>query len=89
MEPSLERERKAVQAITVVERPVRETPAARPEVNRMATMDADPARAGYVGESFGGTRLYLKREEGWGAYTIRPNQSQNIAMAEAWLAKRD
>ncbi len=43
----------------------------------------------WSGECFGGTCLYLKREERWGAYTIRPNQSQNIAMAEAWLAKRN
>ncbi len=43
----------------------------------------------WSGESFGGTCLYLKREERWGAYTIRPNQSENIAMAEAWLVKRN
>jgi len=43
----------------------------------------------WSGECFGGTCLYLKREQSWGAYTIRPNQSQNIAMAEAWLAKRN
>ena len=43
----------------------------------------------WSGESFGGTCLYLKREEKWRAYTIRPNQSQNIGMAEAWLAKRN
>ncbi len=43
----------------------------------------------WSGESFGGTCLYLKREERWGAYTIRPNQSQSIAMAEAWLVKRN
>jgi hypothetical protein len=42
----------------------------------------------WSGESFGGTCLYLKREERWGAYTIRPNQSQDIATAEAWLVKR-
>ena len=43
----------------------------------------------WSGESFGGTCLYLRREERWGAYTIKPNQSQNIATAEAWLAKRN
>ncbi|SPE62773.1 hypothetical protein SBV1_90021 [Verrucomicrobia bacterium] len=43
----------------------------------------------WSGENFGGTCLYLKREERWGAYTIRPNQSQNIATAEAWLTKRN
>jgi len=42
----------------------------------------------WSGENFGGTCLYLKREERWGAYTIRPNQSQDIATAEAWLVKR-
>jgi hypothetical protein len=43
----------------------------------------------WSGETFGGTCLYLKREDRWGAYTIRPNQSQNIATAEAWLVKRN
>ncbi len=43
----------------------------------------------WSGESFGGTCLYLKRDELWGAYTIRPNQSQDIATAEAWLVKRN
>ena len=43
----------------------------------------------WSGESFGGPCLYLKREERWGAYTIRPNQSEKIATAEAWLAKRN
>lgn len=43
----------------------------------------------WSGESFGGTCLYLRREERWGAYTLKPNQSQEIATAEAWLAKRN
>jgi hypothetical protein len=43
----------------------------------------------WSGESFGGTCLYLKREQRWGAYVIRPNQSQSIATAEAWLVKRN
>ena len=43
----------------------------------------------WSGESFGGTCLYLKRLGDWAAYTIRPNQSQNIANAEAWLVKRN
>lgn len=48
----------------------------------------------WSGENFGGTCLYLKREELWRAYTIRPHQSQDIATAataataEAWLVKR-
>jgi hypothetical protein len=45
--------------------------------------------ASWSGECFGGICLYLKREEHWGAYTIKPNQSQDIAMAETWLAKRN
>jgi hypothetical protein len=43
----------------------------------------------WSGETFGGTCLYLKRQERWGAYTIRPNQSENTATAEAWLVKRE
>jgi hypothetical protein len=42
----------------------------------------------WSGESFGGTCLCLKRDDRWGAYTIRPSQSQDIATAEAWLIKR-
>jgi hypothetical protein len=40
------------------------------------------------GETFGGTCLYLQREGKWGAYTIKPSESQTIAEAEAWLVKR-
>ncbi len=40
------------------------------------------------GESFGGTCLYLRNEGEWRAYTIRPNQSETIAQAQAWLVKR-
>jgi hypothetical protein len=43
----------------------------------------------WSGEGFGGTCLYAKREQKWGTYTIRPNQSQNIVTAHAWLMKRD
>jgi len=43
----------------------------------------------WSGETFGGTCLYMKREDRWGAYTIKPNQSQDIAMAERWLARRN
>ena len=42
----------------------------------------------WSGETFGGTCLYLEREGEWGAYPIRPNQSQDIATAERWLMKR-
>jgi hypothetical protein len=43
----------------------------------------------WSGESFGGTCLYLNWQGLWGAYTIRPNQSQDVAGAEAWLVKRN
>jgi hypothetical protein len=42
----------------------------------------------WSGEVFGGTCLYLERDGEWGAYPIRPNQSQDIATAELWLMKR-
>ncbi|MBC8872241.1 MAG: hypothetical protein H8E44_22645 [Planctomycetes bacterium] len=37
---------------------------------------------------FGGTCLYICRDGKWDAYTIRPNQSGDIASAERWLEKR-
>ena len=40
------------------------------------------------GETFGGTCLYVCQDEQWGAYTIRPSESNSIAQAEAWLVKR-
>jgi hypothetical protein len=40
------------------------------------------------GEAFGGTCLYAQREGKWGAYPIRPSESDSIASAEAWLSKR-
>ncbi len=40
------------------------------------------------GEAFGGTCLYVLQEGLWGAYTIRPSESETIAQAEAWLVKR-
>jgi len=43
----------------------------------------------WSGETFGGTCLYLKREDRWGAYPIKPNQSESITVAEAWLRKRN
>jgi hypothetical protein len=43
----------------------------------------------WSGETFGGTCFYLNRDGHWAAYTIRPNQSDNIVTAEAWLAKRN
>lgn len=38
--------------------------------------------------AFGGTCLYAWRNGSWGAYPIRPSESQSIASAEAWLVKR-
>jgi len=37
---------------------------------------------------FGGTCLYICRDAKWDAYTVRPNQSGNIASAERWLERR-
>jgi hypothetical protein len=38
--------------------------------------------------SFGGTCLYALRDGQWGAYPIKPSESDNIALAESWLVKR-
>jgi hypothetical protein len=38
--------------------------------------------------SFGGTCLYICRDGKWGAFTIKPSESGNIASAEVWLTKR-
>jgi hypothetical protein len=38
--------------------------------------------------SFAGTCLYAILDGQWGAYTIKPNQSGDIATALAWLEKR-
>jgi hypothetical protein len=38
--------------------------------------------------SFHGTCLYALRDGEWGCYTIRPNASETIAAAQAWLEKR-
>jgi hypothetical protein len=40
------------------------------------------------GEVFGGTCLYLMQDDEWNAFTIRPNQSEDISTAEVWLVKR-
>ena len=40
------------------------------------------------GDTFGGTCLYAQVCGEWHAYTIKPNQSESIASAEAWLEKR-
>jgi len=40
------------------------------------------------GENFGGTCLYAQREGQWGAYPVRPSESESIATADAWLVKR-
>ena len=44
--------------------------------------------ASMSGAVFGGTCLYAQRDGQWGAYTIKPSESQSIAQAEAWLVKR-
>ena len=38
--------------------------------------------------SFHGTCLYAVRDGEWGCYAVRPNASETIASAEAWLDKR-
>jgi hypothetical protein len=40
------------------------------------------------GEYFGGTCLYMKKDDAWHAFRIRPNQSESIETAVAWLEKR-
>ena len=37
---------------------------------------------------FGGTCLYICRDDKWEAYTIKPSESSDIATAERWLEKR-
>jgi len=37
--------------------------------------------------SFGGARLYARRNGEWGAYTVAPSASSSIASAEQWLAR--
>ncbi|MFZ3045000.1 MAG: hypothetical protein WA151_03730 [Desulfatirhabdiaceae bacterium] len=39
-------------------------------------------------EVFGGTCLYCQHEKQWGAFPIKPNQSQTIASSLLWLEKR-
>jgi len=41
------------------------------------------------GRSFGGRCLYALRDREWDAYTVRPNASESIQAAEAWLDKPD
>ena len=40
------------------------------------------------GGDFGGTCLYIKSEGNWGAFTIKPNQSESIESSLIWLEKR-
>jgi hypothetical protein len=39
--------------------------------------------------SFHGTCMYAIKDGQWGCYTIKPNASENIAIAETWLDKRE
>jgi hypothetical protein len=39
--------------------------------------------------AFGGTCLYARRNGEWNCYYVRPNRSESIATAEAWLAKKN
>jgi hypothetical protein len=40
------------------------------------------------GGNFGGTCLYMKKEDEWCAFTIKPNQSDSIESSLIWLEKR-
>lgn len=40
------------------------------------------------GDDFGGTCLYIKKEQQWDVFTIKPNQSGSIESSLAWLEKR-
>lgn len=40
------------------------------------------------GESFGSTCLYLKKDERWTVFRIKPNQSETISSSMVWLEKR-
>jgi hypothetical protein len=42
----------------------------------------------WSGESFGGSCLYMKKQNMWQIFKIRPNQSSDIATAVKWLEKR-
>lgn len=48
----------------------------------------DFTASSWSGDDFGGTCLYCQHENTWGAFTIKPNQSQSIASALHWLEKR-
>lgn len=42
----------------------------------------------WLGENFGGSCLYIKKQNEWQIFKIRPNQSSEIATAVKWLEKR-
>ncbi len=48
----------------------------------------DFTTSSWSGPDFGGTCLYCQHANAWGAFTIKPNQSQSIASALRWLEKR-
>jgi hypothetical protein len=58
------------------------------EANKDRTRVLVRFTAANMSGSFGGTCLYAQRDGSWGAYPIRPSESQSIATAEAWLVKR-
>ncbi len=43
---------------------------------------------GVYGSDFSGTCLYAKKNDRWGAFTIKPNRSGDIATAVRWLEKK-
>jgi hypothetical protein len=42
----------------------------------------------WSGENFGGSCLYMKKQNKWQIFKIRPNQSSEIVTAVKWLEKR-
>lgn len=42
----------------------------------------------FHGERFGGTCLYAHVDGSWGAYGVKPSESDSIRTAEAWLVKK-
>ena len=52
------------------------------------TILVDFISSGMYGDSFSGTCLYMKKEEQWNVFKIRPNQGTSIESSLSWLEKR-
>ena len=64
------------------------TPSLREIDEQYGSLLVDFTASSWSGEDFGGTCLYCQHEGLWGAFPIKPNQSQSIASAVHWLEKR-